>query len=197
MARIATVADALFKERGYENVTMELIAATVSVSKRTLYKYFPVKDAILACLLEDELARDLAQVEPALLVARSFRTGASGLLAASAHWCETHPDYLLPYVRFKFATFEPGLPAETRRDMVQVWTALITMGQQTGELDASQDAGQLALQFHFLYFGALMRWLSDRQLSLASEFEAALRLFVEGAREPAEPQKQGITPYGA
>jgi hypothetical protein len=54
-------------------------------------------------------------------------------------------------------------------------------GQRRGELDATRPAEQLAIYFHYLYFGALMRWITDRRLSLAREFETVVNLFIEGA----------------
>lgn len=38
---------AAIKEMGYDNVTMEGIAKACGITKRTLYKYFPVKEAIV------------------------------------------------------------------------------------------------------------------------------------------------------
>ncbi|TFW28906.1 TetR/AcrR family transcriptional regulator [Massilia horti] len=183
--RIASTAGELFHAHGYGAVTMEQIAACAEVSKRTLYKYFPAKEAVLAHLLETELARDLANLRFRSDLDAPFRSTVLALLAESAAWCERHPDYLLPYIRYKFASFEPRATmagkGEDDGDMVQAWTMLIAAGQDRGELDATRPAPQLAIYFHYLYFGALMRWITDRRLNLMQEFEAVVRLFVEGA----------------
>lgn len=185
LERIAVSADALFHAHGYSAVTMEQIAAGAEVSKRTLYKYFPAKEAVLAHLLESELARDLAGLCFHSNVNAPFRSTVLALLAESAAWCERHPDYLLPYIRYKFASFEPSAEMTDNPDgggdMVQAWTLLITAGQKRGELDATRPAQQLAVYFHYLYFGALMRWITDRRLDLTQEFETVVRLFLEGA----------------
>jgi hypothetical protein len=39
----------------------------------------------------------------------------------------------------------------------------------------------MAVLFHCRCFGALMRWVSDRRLSLAREFDTVVSLFVDGA----------------
>lgn len=182
VTRIAHAAGELFQNDSYTAVTMEQIAASAEVSKRTLYKYFSAKEAILAHLLERELARDLAGWEFRIEAIASFRDGASALLAKSAAWCEGHPDYLLPYIRYKFATFEPGADPADEGGMVQAWTVLIAVGQSQGELDATRPAGQMAIYFHYLYLGALMRWVTDRRLSLAQEFETVVSLFIDGAK---------------
>ncbi|MFC7515881.1 TetR/AcrR family transcriptional regulator [Herbaspirillum sp. GCM10030257] len=184
--QISTVAGELFRAHGYMAVTMEQIAAASGVSKRTLYKYFPVKEAVLAHLLEGELARDLASLGFQFDPKAPFRANVSALLAESAAWCERHPDYLLPYIRYKFAGFKPDDQTADEPsgsgDMVQAWKMLIVAAQQRGELDASHPADGLAIYFHYLYFGALMRWITDRRLDLKQEFATVVRLFVDGAR---------------
>ena len=110
-----------------------------------------------------------------------FRVNISALLAESAASCERHPDYLLPYIRYKFASFEPNAETAGNGGLVQAWTLLIAAAQQRGELDPARPAEQLAIYFHYLYFGALMRWITDRRLDLKQEFAAVVRLFVDGA----------------
>jgi AcrR family transcriptional regulator len=181
LERISGAAGELFRLDGYAAVTMEQIAASAEVSKRTLYKYFPAKEAILAHLLENDLAQDVAQLGSTFDEKATFRANVSALLAESAAWCERHPDYLLPYIRYKFATFEPVADPAGERGLVQAWTILIAAGQRRGDLDAARPTAQLAIYFHYLYFGALMRWISDRGLRLAQEFETVISLFIEGA----------------
>lgn len=185
MERIVTAAGELFVTHGYAAVTMEQIAGAAEVSKRTLYKYFPAREAVLAHLLEGELARDLARLDFRFDLNASFRANVSTLLTESADWCERHPDYLLPYIRYRFSSFEPSAKTADKTgdsgDMVQAWTLLIVAGQQRGELDPTRPPEQLATYFHYLYLGALMRWITDRRLDLKQEFAAVVRLFVDGA----------------
>jgi len=45
--RIALKADEMFRQFGYSKVTMEEIASSLAMSKKTLYKHFSNKDHLL------------------------------------------------------------------------------------------------------------------------------------------------------
>ena len=51
--RILLKTDEMFMQFGFSKVTMEEIAAELSISKKTLYKYFPNKEHILKELIEE------------------------------------------------------------------------------------------------------------------------------------------------
>lgn len=52
MERILATADRLFYQRGFRAVGVDLVAAEAGISKRSLYDYFPSKDALIAAYLE-------------------------------------------------------------------------------------------------------------------------------------------------
>jgi AcrR family transcriptional regulator len=60
---IINVAMDLFKQQGFHNTAMEQIAERSDVSKATLYKYFAVKEAIIAAYWQEEVknSRDALQ----------------------------------------------------------------------------------------------------------------------------------------
>lgn len=179
-AHILDIARPLFASQGYAAVTMEQIATRAGVSKRTLYKHFPVKEAVLAQLLEAELAHDLAQRDLHIDAQAGLHDSMNHLLQASADWCEPNREVLLPYIRHKFASFDPGAK-DDGHGLVSAWAALIAAAQARGELRAQRPPGQLAIYFHYLYLGALMRWLSTPALDLRQEFDTVLAIFLEGA----------------
>lgn len=55
--RIAAVAWELFDRQGYDETTLTQIAEAASVSARTLFHYFPTKEALAYPTLDDELDR--------------------------------------------------------------------------------------------------------------------------------------------
>ncbi|KAB0640175.1 TetR family transcriptional regulator [Burkholderia stagnalis] len=188
LSHLAETAARLFDAHGYDTVTMEQIAAEADVAKRTLYNHFPTKEAVLAHWLEGELARDLAHLQRDVARRKTFASRIACVLDASAAWCEQHPVYLLAYLKHRFLTIDAAEPeggGAHGSDIALVWQQLIAAGQQSGELNPSLPADQLATWFHHLYLGAMLRWLNAPGLSLKREFQAVTRFFVEGAEVKA------------
>lgn len=57
-------ATALFRAHGYEATTIDQIAAAAGVSRRTFFRYFPTKAAVVFPYAEERLARFRALLEP-------------------------------------------------------------------------------------------------------------------------------------
>lgn len=183
--QIAAVAFELFERDGYQNVTMEQIATRADVAKGTLYNHFPVKEAVLAHWIEKELSSDLADLAPVLGNANSIQAQLQALFAASAEWCEGHRQYLPPYIRYRFGSFDAADGAARDGDsLITTIAQLVEAAQREGEIRSDLDAAHLAFLVNYLYLAALMRWLNVPGLSLADEFEAAIQLFINGAAKP-------------
>ncbi|MFC5476224.1 TetR/AcrR family transcriptional regulator [Paraherbaspirillum soli] len=181
---LAATAFRLFEAHGYDAVTMEQIAAEADVSKGTLYNHFPIKEALLAHLFHGELARDMPRLRAAIEAEPDFAGRMRCLLHASADWSESHRTYLPHYLRFRLANVDSGeADADAKRPrsgLDQVFEALIRAGQAAGELRSDLPSVQLAQMFHFLYLGALMRWLAVPDSELRAEFDAVLDVFLRG-----------------
>ena len=85
---IARTGYALFQAYGFDAVTMEQIAAEADIAKGTLYKYFPVKEAVLSHWIHAELAQDLAPLLASAATAGSYAARVATVLQASVAWCE-------------------------------------------------------------------------------------------------------------
>jgi len=58
-AAILDAATEVFRQQGYEATSMDRIAASAGVSKRTVYNHFPSKDELFAEILRQLLARSM------------------------------------------------------------------------------------------------------------------------------------------
>jgi len=190
MEHLARTAAALFEAHGYEAVTMEQIATTADVAKGTLYNHFQVKEAVLAHWLHLEMATNLQALHGQVERKPGFAEGVLHVLDHSANWCERHPDYLAPYLRFRFLGIgtepSPSRDSEQLSDIADTFEWLIRREQASGEIRDDLDPARLAIAFHHLYLGAMLRWLADRRLELRREFAAAVDLFMHGAAVPVK-----------
>ncbi|ULU24638.1 TetR/AcrR family transcriptional regulator [Dyella terrae] len=178
---LGTVAWALFEQFGYEAVTMEQIAAEAGVARGTLYNHFPVKEAALALALHEQLASDLSPLMHKVMARRSLQTRLAGILDASAQWWEAHRDYAAPYIRYRFQALGDGQQGQSDSDMLAVYASLIEQAQAKGEIRDDIAPPLLASHLHFLYLGAVLRWLENNRLSLRHELAQVLAFFMAAA----------------
>ena len=78
---ICQTATTLMLERGFDNVSMADIAAAAEVSKMTVFNYFPSKEDIILCQIEDH-------TDEAARVVRSRSPGESPLTALRRHFLD-------------------------------------------------------------------------------------------------------------
>ena len=200
LAHIARVAALLFETHGYDAVTMEQIAAAADVAKGTLYNHFAVKEAVLVHWLHLAMAENLATLHEELKSKGGFAEAALHVLNHSAAWCEEHPHYLAPYLRFRFLGIgvrpSPSKQSEQLSDIVDTFLWLVRRAQASGEISDELDPVRLALSFHHLYLGAMLRWIGEPHLNLRTEFAAAVKLFLHGAavRAPVASRRAMASP---
>lgn len=177
---LADTAWAMFEADGFEAVTMEGIAAAADVAKGTLYKHFPVKEALLRHRFHRELREAQATQASAIGMEAPGEARLRRFFALSAEWSERHRRYLLPYVQHRLA--EPRHPVdESRRSgLGRIFETLIADGQAAGRFRRDVGAEVLAVYLEFLYLAALLRWLTDVAPSLTAEFDTLLTVFFGG-----------------
>ncbi len=179
---LADTAWALFEADGFEAVTMERIAEAADVSKVTLYKHFPVKEAILRHVFHRELHAAWPEIQPELARAAPGRARLVRFLELHAAWCESRRNFLLPYVHFRLG--DQNVPEEKRKrsGMDRIFTELIAQGQAVGELRSDLPADLLAMYLQFAHLATMLRCLSDARLSLTAEFSVMLDLLCSGMK---------------
>ena len=207
--RLVATAGMLFARDGYEAVTMEQIAETADVARATLYNHFPSKEAVLAAWIHQQLAADLQAFQLGLAEDAGFAAGVVRLLDLSAQWWTVHRPLMLPYLRFRFLDLRApsgdkavgnekqgnkgaGRDADGADGLVAFYAGLIRNSQRSGDCRADLDAEHLAVLFHHLYLGALLRWLAVPGRDLRQEFAVAIEVFLQGcACTPGHGDGQG------
>jgi AcrR family transcriptional regulator len=207
-ARIVGAGAELFLSRGFVRVTADEIAGRLGISKATLYKSFPSKEAILQAAVRGILSEIGASVEGILADARlSFVEK----LAA-----------LFTYVGGRISQFGPFLVRDIRKSAPQIWKeiddfrrhkilknfkVILESGRTEGLFRGDIDLDLLLEMFtyligEFINPQAVLR--SGR--SPGEAFESVIKVFFQGiltdrgrqdfsARTPAlfEPRKEGAS----
>jgi AcrR family transcriptional regulator len=178
---LADTAWTLFEAEGFEAVTMERIAAVADVSKVTLYRHFPVKEALLRHRFHRELREGEAAGRQLLVSLPPGRPRLQKFLQRCAEWSEPHRRYLLPYLSFRLG--DPGRTTDgsaERSGLEEVFAWLLADGQAAGAFRAGVPARTLAIYLEFLYVSAMLRWLSGAAASLPDEIDTMLDVFLGG-----------------
>jgi AcrR family transcriptional regulator len=190
-SHLSKTAFELFEKRGYEAVTMEQLAAVADVSKVTLYKYFPVKEALLAHRFKEEIAAGMKTFASQVHGEAPFAERMKRLLAASAAWNESRRELMPHYVKFRFS--KAGSGPQFRSGVYSIVEKLFSDAQNTGEVRSDIPASELAWMFEMLCFGAVVSWLNDDRQSLKRKFQWVLDVTLHGTSLPTTPSAKSHT----
>lgn len=182
MEHLVECAFELFKQHGYEAVTMEQIAARADLARGTLYKYFPIKEALVTHRMHADLATSLSDLQQQLADSPDCPARLRLFLSASASYSEERREYIGPYIQHRLCRPIASMGTEHRSGLDRIYAQLIAEGQQSGEIRADIPASHLARHLAFLHMGALMYWFKMSETSLQEAYDEILDLFLQGAR---------------
>jgi AcrR family transcriptional regulator len=181
---LVSVAFRLFEAHGFDSVTMEGIAHKADVAKATLYKHFPVKEALLARRFKDEIEEGIAVLDEELRSHRSFAARMRFLLSHSAAWHQARKAYMPHYLRFRrsLVTYGPAATAAKRHGSGtrQILESFIRDAQVRGEVSSRYVAADIAAMFEHMLVSAVVTWLEKPDRDLGQEFSFALTVLLSG-----------------
>lgn len=181
---LSATAYRLFEAHGYDAVSMEQVADVADVAKATLYKYFPVKEALIAHRFRMDIAAGMAARAEALLAQQTFDSRMRYLLSESAAWHSERVAYLPHYIRFLTSARRPDernpASVDASSDGRKILAAMFRAAQQSGEIKPDPDADLLAMNFEYLLFAAVHAWLAQPEPDLAQRFLGAFDLVMYG-----------------
>lgn len=158
--RLLACAIELFVENGYDETSIDEIAARADVSRTTAFNYFPRKRAFLEKWSEHRRAvlRDaLTAQDPAASASEQL----ANVFDFWADLYERDADVSRPIVRYWILAGGPLLPEAT--DTSRLFAETIRTGQARGELRADIDPDVAGLALLDVGLATLWRWAaSDR-----------------------------------
>lgn len=179
---IVTVAMGLFDEEGYDQVTMERIAVAADVAKATLYRYFPVKEAILAAYMRRESAKRQPDVQHLLDAVTGTRERLTIIFTGVNNWFAEHRLYLDRYIAYRLSAPRGYMPSDEERSGFHHHLALLlAAGQKEGDVRDDISVERLVGTMGCLHLACLLQWLREPGDSLAATVEPMISLFLDGA----------------
>ncbi|MDX2219091.1 MAG: helix-turn-helix domain-containing protein [Burkholderiales bacterium] len=181
---LSATAYRLFEAHGYDAVSMEQVADVADVAKATLYKYFPVKEALIAYRFRLDIADGMAMRAKALLARKTFDSRMRYLLSESADWHSERRKYLRHYICYltNARQHEERYPGSVNAnsDGRQILAAMFKAAQQSGEIRTDLVAEHVAMNFEYLLFAAITAWLAEPTPNLKQRFLSAFDLLMYG-----------------
>lgn len=151
---VAAIALQLFETRGYEAVSMDDIASAAGIGRKSLYRYFPNKAALVWGGLEEATA-----VSREILVVQHPATSDSileSLRRAAQETANSLPDFTVTRARLRLISARPELRAHSysRLEAQRVMVANFLIGSGLEE----PDAHFVAAAYSAALFAGWLRW---------------------------------------
>ncbi len=182
--RIYEAAIRLFRERGYDGVTVDEIVASAGTSKGTFFNYFPTKDHVLAEYHDRMTGWILGRVE-----GREFQgceEAVTSCVMICADWVEKDPPIGQMMVRRIFASpilLEADLKNSKR--FVTWFAQRVDRGIATGELKADVDRGTLLSMIAAVLSSTMTTWALGVEIELRDALRRRIAFVFDAARAAA------------
>ncbi|HWR43570.1 TetR/AcrR family transcriptional regulator [Sporomusa sp.] len=190
--RIISVAGDLFNQQGFENTTMDQIAAKAVAARKTLYNYFPLKEAIA-----DEYVRSISKdtAQETLETLSDLPDTRSRLIAAINNrydFLELNPEIcsIALMYRMKIMLQEPNYKFEPSGTQNLVMDILRT-GQEVGEIRSDIPIERVFGFIEYIRTAMVLDWLKDNtRVNLREETVRLVDLVLYGALSHQPPKTE-------
>lgn len=195
-ARILAAAQALFRSRGSEGVTIAEVAEQAGVARATVFNRFGSKHALVEAITEGVFAGYQALLDDALadrttptpaLVRSLFERMGLGIEADRRFYRAVFREI----AKITVGVEEDAVAQHARQAAIGRLVQLLTRGQARGQLARSFEAQDLATAFDGLVFGTITHWLyDDASEALHQRMRRAAEIYL-GAVELGRPVARG------
>ncbi len=194
--RLLNAAENTFLSAGVHRVTMDEIAASIGMSKRTVYQIIPGKEQLILRVLNRFASRIRNQVEAILDdPSISFPEKRDRYLATIANNLSKINSRLLSEIQRFFPAIFKEIDAIRARNLPQLMGKLIRQGQQTGFIKEDADPEFISAVFLTSISGLMTQTQMERFGPSPSEIALRIaRLIFEGIqRDPDEADQSTRT----
>lgn len=148
----------LFASQGFHNTTMEQIASAADVARKTLYNYYPLKEAIA-----DEYIRGVslglaAECREEIAGITDVRNRLLHALSKVYSWVANHPDIAEATILYRMKQ-DSKLKEETGTQSISA--EILRQGQEDGAIKSELPVQMMANYLNILRGAVLFDWLQD------------------------------------
>jgi AcrR family transcriptional regulator len=177
----------LFAERGFPNVTVEDITEAADVGKGTFFNYFETKDHVLGVIVEIQLGK----VGQAAELAAKGKQTIHSVLHRLALGLAEEPGRSPELARAVIASFlaSESVRAIIHRNMREgrkTIAAVVSAGQERGEIDSHLDNDKVALQLQQTMMGTVLLWSLQGEPALKKLIEDSFQHFWRSVAVPGK-----------
>ena len=190
--KIVKVAMDLFKHQGFDSTTMEQIAEKADIARKTLYNYFPVKEAIA-----DEYIREISKefVQETIDSLRNLPDTRSRLLSVLNNrykWVEINSEITKIVLCYRFKNiYQAGKkPEETGTQALMA--EIIRQGQQAGEIKPDISVELMVMYIDLLRGTMAWEWVNDpAKFELREKIAILVDMVLYGISLPGQGKGDG------
>jgi len=182
--KIILVAMGLYRIQGFKATTMEHIAEEVDISRKTLYNYFPNKEAIVGEYMKKYLQVNLQDLLQSFDDLPDTCSRLLAIMSKGEEWSrlDIPEDVIAAYREYRSHTFIQSFKDQSLRSgLSDIYRYIIKLGQKSGELRSDIDENELA---NYLKMIVTVSMLSDPEKFESQEIIAKnIDIFLNGARK--------------
>ena len=179
---IVNTAMKLFNKQGFESTTMEAIAENAGVTKRTLYSYFPVKEAIISAHWIYTTENNSKRIPILFKLYRSTQSRLTKICLAGAKRIKANPEFARIHFSYQIRLLSQPVGDHLQSEFVNVLTSVIEAGQAQGDVRGDISANELALQIRQHFTAICLMWFENpSEFSLDGHITNAVECFIHGA----------------
>ncbi len=187
--RIFEVSGKLFKEKGFENTTVDEITKEAGIAKGTFFNYFPTKESLLCYFREQKEEFIFTIMENQMSLNAPAKEKIKNFLVLVAENYEKDKE-LLKLLFFEHKRLVMGSdqrPTEKKQRhqkqerFISMLSGFLTEGVDKGEIKKGIDMKIASESLYAIYFHSLMIWLhSDTDYSFSRDISTKIDIIFEG-----------------
>ena len=186
--KIFEVSGRLFKEKGFENTTIDEVTKEAGIAKGTFFNYFPTKEALLLYFGEQKEALIYGLVENESMKHLPIKEKVKNILVFVAESCEKDKELtkLLIFESTKcmvqsYVESDDVKCKDRLHRLTKIICDLLEESAKNGEIKSNIDIKKAAEIISGVHFHSLIVWLkSESETSFSDDISVKIDMLFEG-----------------